>query len=214
MVCPICEKRPPKRFCPAKGEKICPICCGKEREISIDCPADCSHLIAAHRYEAEHRKPLSEQEFPYHDVRFPVEFVYEHWSVAAHIAKTILEFQIQNKELNDSVVSAALEGLAETYRTLGAGIYYERPPDSPLARALYGQIAESIQNFRRQAPEHKDLPSSLKEDEIFRVLVFLLRVGKQETNGRPRSRSFLGFLKLQFPLPASAAREASRIILP
>lgn len=214
MVCPICEKRPPKRFCPAKGERICPICCGKEREVRIDCPADCSHLIAAHRYEAEHRKPLSEQEFPYPDLRFPVEFVYEHWSVAAQIAKTILEFQIQNKELNDSVVCTTLEGLAETYRTLGAGIYYERPPDSPLARALYGQIAESIQNFRKQAPEHQGLPSPLKEDEIFRVLVFLLRVGKQETNGRPRSRSFLGFLNSQFPLPASAAKEASRIILP
>jgi cytidylate kinase len=28
MSCAICEKRPPKRFCPAKGEKICAICCG------------------------------------------------------------------------------------------------------------------------------------------------------------------------------------------
>ena len=40
MSCPICEKRPPKRFCPAKGEKICAVCCGREREVTIDCPPD------------------------------------------------------------------------------------------------------------------------------------------------------------------------------
>ena len=57
MSCAICEKRPPKRYCPAKGEKICAICCGREREVTIDCPSDCPHLTAAHRYEAEHRKP-------------------------------------------------------------------------------------------------------------------------------------------------------------
>src|SRR6185437_3901085 len=49
--CPICEKRKPKRFCPAKGEKICAICCGTYREVTIDCPVDCPHLIAARRYE-------------------------------------------------------------------------------------------------------------------------------------------------------------------
>ncbi|MDR3721481.1 MAG: hypothetical protein P4L00_07770 [Candidatus Acidoferrales bacterium] len=59
MSCAICEKRPPTRYCPAKGVKICAICCGREREVTIDCPADCPHLIAAHRYEAEHRKPPS-----------------------------------------------------------------------------------------------------------------------------------------------------------
>ena len=42
MSCPICEKRPAKRFCPAKGEKICAICCGEGREVTIDCPMDCS----------------------------------------------------------------------------------------------------------------------------------------------------------------------------
>ena len=39
--CPICEKRKAQRFCPAKGEKICAVCCGKEREVIIDCPVDC-----------------------------------------------------------------------------------------------------------------------------------------------------------------------------
>src|SRR3989442_2247168 len=43
--CPIFEKRKPGRFCPAKGEKICAVCCGTEREVTLDCPADCAYLL-------------------------------------------------------------------------------------------------------------------------------------------------------------------------
>ena len=47
-LCAICGKRRPERFCPAKGEKICAPCCGKEREVTLDCPSDCAYLISAH----------------------------------------------------------------------------------------------------------------------------------------------------------------------
>jgi hypothetical protein len=213
MTCAICEKRPPKRFCPAKGEKICAVCCGREREVTIDCPPDCSYLISAHRYEAEHRQPIPRAEFPYPKIEFHVEFIYERWPVVGGIAATILNFQAQNKDLNDAAALAALEALAETYRTLGTGIYYERPPDLPVAHALYGAIAEFLQKLRKEEAERAGFPA-LKESDILNLLVFLLRVGKQETNGRPRSRAFLGFLRARFLLPAEAAKETSRIIVP
>jgi hypothetical protein len=212
MTCPICEKRPAKRFCPAKGEKICAVCCGREREVTIDCPPACAYLVTAHRYEAEHRKPISPGEFPYRDIEFPVEFVYDRWPVVAGFAGTINAFQIENKELNDVTARLALEGLAETYRTLGTGIYYERPPDAPLARALYAQIAGFLQEFRKQQTGRAGFPA-LKDSDIFFLLVFLLRICKQETNGRPLSRAFLSFLRERFPQP-TAEKETSRIIVP
>lgn len=214
MSCPICGKRPPKRFCPAKGEKICAICCGREREVTINCPSGCPHLLAAHRYEAEHRQPLSAEEFPYRDIQFPVDFVYERWPVVTSIATAILLFHLQHKDVDDSAVSSALEALAEMYRTLGSGIYYERPPDAPLARALYAQIAHGLQEFQKNELGHSNFPR-LKDSDIFQLLVFLLRVGKQESNGRPRSRAFLDFLRARFPLPADALpQETPRIIVP
>lgn len=213
MSCPICEKRPPKRFCPAKGEKICAVCCGREREVTIDCPQDCSYLITAHRYEAEHRQPISRAELPYPKIEFQVEFIYERWPVVSGMAATILSFQTQNKDLNDAAALAALEALAETYRTLGTEIYYERPPDLPVAHALYGAIAEFLQKVAKEQAERSGVPS-LRDSDILNLLVFLLRVGKQETNGRPRSRAFLGFLRARFPLPVEAAKETPRIIVP
>jgi hypothetical protein len=217
MSCPICERRPPKRFCPAKGEKICAICCGEQREVTIDCPSDCPHLVAAHRYEAEHREPPSPETFPYPDVQFPAEFVYERWPVVTGMATTILNLQSADKGLSDGDVLAALEGLAETYRTLGSGILYERPPEGHLARAVYMQFGEFFAQLQKQDAERTGF-SSLKEADIFRLFVFLLRVGKQETSGRPRSRGFLNLLRTRFPPPAASAAAAEndgpRIIMP
>jgi hypothetical protein len=213
MHCPICEKRPPKRFCPAKGEKICAVCCGREREVTIDCPADCPHLISAHRYEAEHRKAVTAEEFPYRDIQVRPDFVYEHWDVIQGLAAAILQFQMQNLDLSDQAASSAIEALAETYRTLGTGIYYERPPDLPLARALYGQMVQFLEEFRQQQVAHTGL-ATLKDGEIFQLLVFLLHIARQETNGRPRSRAFLSFLRTRVPLPAEETKQTSRIILP
>lgn len=212
MPCPICEKRPPKRFCPAKAEKICAICCGAGREVTIDCPPDCGYLHAAHRYEAEHRKPLSADDFPYKEVQFPVEFVYEHWPVVAGIAGTTLRFQGEHRETNDGAAQQAIEALAETYRTLGSGILYERPPDAPLARNLYAHISDFLNEFRKHEAARAGF-TSLKDSQVFQLLVFLLRLLKQENNGRPLSRAFLGFLRERFPLPA-AEKEPSRIIVP
>jgi len=213
MSCAICEKRPPKRYCPAKGEKICAICCGREREVTIDCPTDCPHLTAAHRYEAEHRKPLTAEEYPYRDISVREDFVYQHWSVITGLAGTILNFQIQHKDLNDGAVCAAIEALAETLRTLGSGIYYEKPPDAPIARALYGRIAEFLQEFRKDETGRAGIPA-LKDTDVFHLLVFLLRVARQETNRRSRSRAFLSFLQERFPLPSEAEKGAARIIIP
>ena len=214
MACPICEKRSSKRFCPARGEKICAICCGREREVTIDCPSDCPHLLAARRYESDNRKPLSGEGFPYRDVEFPADFVHENWPAVAALAATILGFQMQNKELGDRDVEAALSALAETYRTLGTGIYYERPPEAFLPRALYGQLVESLQNLRKQEAERSGFSPALSESGIFHLLVFLLRVASRETNGRPRSRAFLDFIRARFPLPATTPKDSPRIILP
>ena len=201
MICPICNKRPAKRFCPAKGEKICAICCGTEREVTIDCPADCAYLISARRYEKEHRKPITADQVPYRDVNVSSDFIHQRREVVSGLGMAILKFAAENKSLDDSGAMDALGALAETYRTLGTGIYYEKPPDGPVARALYGQLSQYLQDFKKQETERSGF-SCLKDSQIFHLLIFLLRVARLETYERPRSRAFLDFLRAQFPRPS------------
>ncbi len=212
MACPICNKRKPGRFCPAKGEKICAVCCGTGREVTIDCPADCGYLVAAHRYEDEHRKPIPAEEVPFADVHFSSDLIHERRPVVSGLSFTILKFAAAQASLADADALAALTALAETYRTLGSGIYYEKPPGAALPHALYGELGKFIEEFKKQDAERAGF-TSLKDSHVFYVLVFLVRVGRARTNGRPRARGFLEFLRKQFPKSA-AEPEAPRIIMP
>ena len=210
--CPLCAKRRPERFCPAKGQKICAVCCGTEREVTLDCPADCSYLIAAHRYEQEHRKPLAETEAPFREVQVSPDFFYHQQPLLSGLGQTIAGFSREWKELADSDVLTAISSLAETYRTLVSGIYYEKPPATPLPGGLYAALAKFIQDYGKQEAERAGF-TTLKDAEIFHALVFLARVCRSRTNERPRARIFLELLRAQFPAAQEQA-EVSRIITP
>jgi hypothetical protein len=54
----------------------------------------------------------------------------------------------------------------------------------------------------------------IKNAEVFSLLVFLYRMGLLRTNGRPRARRYIEFLRGQFPAAPELKREESRIIVP
>jgi hypothetical protein len=210
--CPICEKRKAARFCPAKGEKICAVCCGTEREVSIDCPSDCSYLVAAHRYEDGHQRSLP-ADTPLLDEKIPQDIVYTHQQLIAAVAFSIAKFCAVQPAAVDADVLAAIQALAQTYKTLSSGIIYEKPPQAPLPRELYSSLMAFISEVKKQQAERSG-SVVLKESEVFYLLVFLCRMGLLRTNGRPLSRHFIEFLRGQFPESPELKREESRIILP
>lgn len=212
-ICPICNKRRAERYCPAKGEKICAIDCGIEREVSIDCPSDCVYLLAAHRWEQDHPKPLAESEILFPDISFPSDLIHTRQAVLSGLGYTVVIYAADQRSLTDSDVFAAVQAMAETRRTLLSGIYYEKPPAIPVAAGLYAALAKFIEEEKKHAAGHPEFPA-LKDAEIFHILVFFLRFGRLRSNGRSRTRAFLEFLRSQFPSEAAVAKEEPRIILP
>jgi hypothetical protein len=210
--CTICEKRKAVRFCPAKGEKICAVCCGEQREITIDCSSDCSYLAAAHRYEDEHRQPIP-ADTPLLNVEMPRDVVYTQQKLIAALAFSVAKFCSMQPLATDPDVLAALQALAETHRTMLSGIFYEKPPDGPLPRQLYGAIGAMLAELKRQQAERGGI-ALLKDADIFHVLVFLHRMGLLRTNGRPKSRRLIQFLSAQFPRSQDLKKEEPRIIVP
>lgn len=211
MLCPICEKRKPGRFCPAKAEKICAVCCGTEREITIDCPSDCGYLVSAHRYEDQHPRALA-ADTPLLDVRVTPDVVHAHGQFLSAIAFTIAKCCAGQPSATDPDVLAALRALAETYKTLLSGIVYEQPPAIPVQREIYNALSTFFTEVKQQPSQPAF--ASVKDSEIFQLLVFLYRMGLLRTNGRPRSRRFIEFLRGQFPGAQELKREQSRIIVP
>jgi hypothetical protein len=209
--CPICQKRKPGRFCPAKAEKICAVCCGREREISIDCPSDCGYLLSAHRYENDHPRDLP-ADTPLLDLRIASDIVHTQGRFLSAIAFTIAKFCSLEPAATDPDVLAALCAQAESYKTLASGIVYEQPPTVLVQRELY----DALSTFLAEAKQNRGVSSfgPIKDSEIFELLVFLFRMGLLRTNGRSRSRRFIEFLRGQFPGAQELQREQSRIIVP
>jgi hypothetical protein len=210
--CTICEKRKAQRFCPAKGEKICAVCCGTEREITIDCASDCFYLLAAHRYEDEHRQPIP-PDTPLLGAEMPRDVVHTQQKLIATLAFSVAKFCATQASATDPDVLAALQALAETHRTLISGIFYEQPPAAPLPRELYASVGAMLAEIKKQQAE-RSATAVLKDADVFHVLVFLYRMGLLRTNGRPKSRRFIDFLRAQFPQMQASKKEEARIIVP
>jgi hypothetical protein len=209
--CPICQKRKPGRFCPAKAEKICAVCCGTERELSIDCPPDCGYLVSAHRYEDQHPRSLP-ADTPLLDVRITSGTLHTYGQFLSAIAFTIAKFCATQPSATDPDVLAALRALADTYKTLASGIFYEQPPPAHLQHQLYDALSAFLTDAKQSAQQSSF--GSVKDPEIFELLAFLFRMGLLRSNTRPRSRRFIEFLRSQFPSAHELKREESRIIVP
>jgi hypothetical protein len=190
------------------------VCCGTEREVSLDCPPDCTYLIRARQQEGEHRPPVPRAEVPFAGVEIPAGVVDLNRHLIGVLATAILGFAQQTPSLTDADTAVAFAALAESFRTLSSGLYYEKPPEGGPPRALYAHLAEAVKKMREEQSARAGFPAA-KDSDIYYTLVFLARVLRSRANGRRRCRAFLDFLRAQFPrtTPETTA-EAPRIIVP
>jgi hypothetical protein len=96
---------------------------------------------------------------------------------------------------------------------LQSGLLYEKVPDIPVQRDLYLALSQFLTEIKQKAAESGN-SAALKDTAIFQVIVFLYRMGLLRSNGRPRSRRFIEFLRGQFPQAEELKREEPRIIVP
>jgi hypothetical protein len=83
-------------------------------------------------------------------------------------------------------------------------------------QAIASEVQKMVKEYREAEQKHVGY-SRLRDSDVLRALVFLLRMAYTRTSGRPKSRAFVDFLLRQFPERQSAiaaADESSRIIVP
>ncbi len=197
MTCPICNKRKAKRLCPARAESICSICCGTEREVTIDCPSDCVHLVASREYDLS-RLEIDWAKLPFAEVKFKRSFAETHGPLLVDIDYAICQFAADHREVVDTDVLVALQTLAETYRTQTSGIIYEKPLDYPLQRALYEHLKASIADFRKEETQRAGM-TTVRDSDVRDALIFLTQLCAAHANGRPKGRAYLNLIRSQFP---------------
>jgi hypothetical protein len=246
LSCALCEERKEKRFCPAVHGKICPQCCGEQREVTLDCPSDCPYLLqarqqsrqqsrqqareqaTAHSHNHNERPDPPDREAWFRDLEIPEieiqeQFLYEReeliMGLSFALAKSArAERSLDGRSLMDRDLIAALSSLAKSYQTLvNSSLIYE-PQTSNLAhQSIAREVETMVREFREAEKKHIG-HTRLRDADVLKALVFLLRMGLGSASGRPKSRAFVDFLFAQFPEKNSAIAgpedAGSRIVIP
>jgi hypothetical protein len=218
LSCAICELRKEKRFCPALHGRICPQCCGEQREVTLDCPSDCPYL----RQAREHERPRSADQIDpaglFLQVEVPDQFLYEKEHLLMGLTFALAKASHADRSLHDQDLIAALSALCTTHeRLVNSGLHYEQPLTGPAQQKVAAEIDLMLKEYRAAEEKHTG-HSTLHDSDVLKALVFLLRLAHSRTSGRPKSRAFIDFVSAQFPEkePALLAPQepGSRIIVP
>jgi hypothetical protein len=202
--CAICEKRKEKRFCPAVHGRICPQCCGEQREVTLDCPSDCIYLQQAREHEKPRPMEALEPAALFLQVEIGDQFIYEHEHLVMGLTYALAKSARADRSLKDADLIAALTSLARTYETLvNSGLHYETPIPGVSQQMVAAEVHKMIKEYREAQEKHLGYVR-LRDSEVLRALVFLVRMAQGRTSGRPKSRAFVDFLFAQFPENQSA----------
>jgi hypothetical protein len=191
-LCKICEKRRARRFCPAVNGDICPICCGTHRETELTCPLQCEYLQEAHRREVP--VPVPEDQIAGADLDITEDFLAGHEELVLFCVYSLLQAALHAPGAVDSDVLSALESLVQTQRTLQSGLVYQHVSENLIAAAIQRSFTSSLNEYRKLRTERESLPP-LRDEEVLKTLVFLLRLGQGNRNGKPRGRMFLDLMQ-------------------
>jgi hypothetical protein len=144
------------------------------------------------------------------------QFLYEQEHLLLGLSFALTSSTRTDRTIKDADLIAALFTLAKTYETLAnSGLFYAAPITSLSQQNVVSELQSMVKEYREAEQKHTG-QARLRDSEVLRALVFLIRMAQARTNGRPKSRAFVDVLFAQFPEKPSlaVAEEAgSRIVL-
>ncbi len=188
ITCKICSTRRAKRACPAVHGDICAICCGEQREVTLSCPLDCGFLREAHRHEKAVTVPAEQISNP--EINITEDFIRSEEELLLFCVYSLLQACLRTSHAVDTDCLAALAALIKTHHTAESGLIYETRAENTVAASIQQKFSASLKDYKSERPP---------TEEIFKMQVFLHRIGQQNQNGRPKGRMFIDLLRAMVP---------------
>jgi hypothetical protein len=199
--CVICGVRKARRACPGVHGEICTICCGTEREQTIDCPLECEYLRHAHEHENTAEVP--ENALPDVGVLVEEDFIKQYEWVLMLVGSAIVDGYKEFPAATDFDAREALDALVKSWKTLESGLVYEARPANPYAAAMCDAVRARVADIQARLAENGE-PGYLPDSAVLKLLIFLRRLEYLDNNGRKRSRAFLDMLNRSYVSPPAA----------
>lgn len=178
-----------------KGE-ICAICCGEQREVTLFCPLDCDFLREAHKHEKTLLVPVEKISNP--TVEVTEEFIRSREELLLFCVYSLVQAALRTPHAVDLDVLESIEALIQTRRTAESGLIYETRAANAVAASIQQKFSESLTSYEEERKEREPLSRNADSD-VFKILVFLHRIGQQNLNGRLKGRMFIGMLRGMTP---------------
>ena len=202
-VCPLCQKRPAKRACPALGRDICAVCCATKRLVEIHCTEDCRYLEAAQKHPAAVVKKQID-----HDVMRLMATVgrlsEQQLQLFFLLQSMVLSYKPEGLvRLVDSDVALAAGALANALETASKGVIFEEATASVVAEGLRRAMKPVIEEVTKGS-------GSRAEREVAIVLRAMERAAKHEGGHIPDGDvSYLDLVSRVFPQKPPAGGRAA-----
>lgn len=189
MTCTRCSINKAKRDCPALDAVICAKCCAAGREGSVNCPLTCEFLITAHQFE---KKTADPREIPNQDIPADKAFLRRNEYLIVLIGATLLHATHLQADVDDRDLLAVLSSLVAMWREYVPDVMKGPHVADRAVVMIADRVAREIHAHRKQITQSGSEPPH--NYDVLGSLAFLTRTAYGMNNGRPRCRSFLGFL--------------------
>ncbi len=212
MKCVICDKRKPKRYCPAKRASICPVCCGEKRGVEINCPLDCKYFVEGQK---QHNKKVLKQRLRKEGAGSYVrraELYSKNPEIFATIEKSIAHMFRSNKELCNTDLVTGLDLVLKTLETEKKGLLYEHKGESTYANDISHMMLSILDNYRN----NNNLGSKIHNvDHAMQVVSEFLNEANfyAENDSNPKSY-FIHILRYHPEEEAPSTSQSGLIITP
>jgi hypothetical protein len=164
----------------------------------------------------ERRPEPDLNQLPNPDVEISEAFLADNAQLFNFLCRSLLQAAMEQGGAVDNDIREALDALVRTYRTLEAGLLYETRPANLVASGIQQRVRAGLDEFRSWLRSQTGM-ETLRDADVFGILVMLQRMEYARNNGRPRGRAFIDFLRSEFlngAPPASPASGGQGLIVP
>ena len=208
--CPLCQKRPAKRACPAVHQEICTVCCATKRLVEIACPEDCRYLDSAQKHPAAVVKRRID-----HDLSLLMATIGRLSEQQLQLFFLLQSMVLSHKpegigRLSDTDVALATGALAAALETASKGVIFEEATASVTAEGLRHALKPVVEEITKSG-------GSRAEREVAAVLRGMERGARHEGGLIPEGETtYLEMVARIFQQRPPAAPEPPKplIVLP
>ncbi len=210
MKCVLCEKRKPKRYCPAKRTSICPVCCGEKRGVEINCPLDCTYYVEGLKH---HQQKMMYQRIKKEGAKSYVRKaeLYKHNpGFFAQLEKGFVSIFRADKSLTNRDLTSGLDMAKKTLETEKKGLLYQHQSGNSYADEISNHVLRIVGEYK----DNPELgPNRITLDFGIAVIEEFLNEAKFNMENDSDPKSYLVHLMRYHPEEEAPAQADSKLII-